>query len=135
VLEQALLEDATVSDIPRQGIVLSLPNSPSNPDGRATFQTTDDCHSHEPSEEGKMRAPLIRSAVAVTIGLIVMFGLRESGSVVTAQSGAITVQFDKPGAAISPTMFGLFFEDINFGADGGIYPERIKNRSFEFTTR
>jgi alpha-N-arabinofuranosidase len=36
------------------------------------------------------------------------------------------------GAAISPAMFGIFFEDINFGADGGLYPERIKNRSFEF---
>jgi hypothetical protein len=29
-------------------------------------------------------------------------------------------------------MFGIFFEDINFAADGGLYPERIKNRSFEF---
>src|SRR5262245_44740505 len=45
---------------------------------------------------------------------------------------AITVQVDQPGAAISPTLFGLFFEDINFGADGGLYPERVKNRSFEF---
>jgi len=44
----------------------------------------------------------------------------------------ITVQVDKPGAEISPTMFGIFFEDINFGADGGLYPERVKNRSFEF---
>jgi alpha-N-arabinofuranosidase len=30
-------------------------------------------------------------------------------------------------------MFGVFFEDINFGADGGLYPERVKNRSFEFS--
>jgi alpha-L-arabinofuranosidase len=44
----------------------------------------------------------------------------------------ITVQAARPGAAISPTMFGVFFEDINFGADGGLYPERIKNRGFEF---
>jgi alpha-L-arabinofuranosidase len=44
----------------------------------------------------------------------------------------ITVQTNRPGAAISPTLFGLFFEDINFGADGGLYPERVKNRSFEF---
>ena len=29
-------------------------------------------------------------------------------------------------------MFGIFFEDINFGADGGLYPELVKNRSFEF---
>ena len=35
-------------------------------------------------------------------------------------------------AAISPTMFGIFFEDINLAADGGIYAELIKNRSFEF---
>ena len=48
------------------------------------------------------------------------------------QPNTITVQVDRPGAAISPTMFGLFFEDINFGADGGLYPERVKNRSFEF---
>ena len=49
-----------------------------------------------------------------------------------AHVAGITVQVDKPGAAISPTLFGLFFEDINFGADGGLYPERVKNRSFEF---
>jgi alpha-N-arabinofuranosidase len=49
-----------------------------------------------------------------------------------AQSSNITVQVDKPGGDISPTMFGIFFEDINFGADGGLYPERVKNRSFEF---
>jgi alpha-N-arabinofuranosidase len=49
-----------------------------------------------------------------------------------AQASAISVQVDQPGAAISPTLFGLFFEDINFGADGGLYPERVKNRSFEF---
>src|ERR687890_432039 len=49
-----------------------------------------------------------------------------------AQSRGITVQVDRPGAAVPPTLFGLFFEDINFGADGGLYPERVKNRSFEF---
>lgn len=44
----------------------------------------------------------------------------------------ITVQADKPGAVIQPTMWGVFFEDINFAADGGIYAELVKNRSFEF---
>src|SRR5690242_16982300 len=29
-------------------------------------------------------------------------------------------------------MYGIFFEDINFAADGGLYPEKVKNRSFEF---
>lgn len=32
---------------------------------------------------------------------------------------------------ISPDMVGLFFEDINFAADGGLYAEMIENRSFE----
>jgi alpha-L-arabinofuranosidase len=44
----------------------------------------------------------------------------------------ITVDVSKPGAKISPTMWGIFFEDINFGADGGLYAELVKNRSFEF---
>jgi alpha-L-arabinofuranosidase len=45
----------------------------------------------------------------------------------------ISVEADRPGAAIASTMFGIFFEDINFSADGGLYPEQVKNRSFEFT--
>src|SRR6185295_16961950 len=52
--------------------------------------------------------------------------------IVFAQTRNITVQVDKPGAAIPKTLFGIFFEDINFAADGGLYPERVKNRSFEF---
>ncbi len=35
--------------------------------------------------------------------------------------------------SISSNMYGIFFEDINFGADGGLYAEMVKNRSFEFT--
>lgn len=42
------------------------------------------------------------------------------------------VEVNKPGTDIAPTMYGLFFEDINFGADGGLYAEMVKNRSFEF---
>src|SRR5271156_2086029 len=48
-------------------------------------------------------------------------------------TAVISVDAAHPGAAISPSMFGIFFEDINFGADGGLYPELVKNRSFEFT--
>lgn len=44
----------------------------------------------------------------------------------------VTIDVSKTGAAISPTMYGIFFEDINFGADGGLYAELVKNRSFEF---
>jgi alpha-N-arabinofuranosidase len=49
------------------------------------------------------------------------------------QPTIISVDATHPGAAISPSEFGIFFEDINFGADGGLYPELVKNRSFEFS--
>ena len=45
----------------------------------------------------------------------------------------IIILVNKPIAAVQPTMWGIFFEDINFGADGGIYAELVKNRSFEFS--
>ncbi|HEX4286806.1 MAG TPA: alpha-L-arabinofuranosidase C-terminal domain-containing protein [Terracidiphilus sp.] len=45
----------------------------------------------------------------------------------------IAVDVAHPGADISPQMYGIFFEDINFAADGGLYPELVKNRSFEFS--
>src|ERR1700753_1172840 len=45
----------------------------------------------------------------------------------------LVVDLAHPGAAISPQMYGVFFEDINFAADGGLYPELVKNRSFEFS--
>lgn len=43
----------------------------------------------------------------------------------------ITVDANKTGHAIPPTLWGIFFEDINLSADGGIYPELVRNRSFE----
>src|ERR671913_26661 len=46
----------------------------------------------------------------------------------------LTVFANKPVAEVSPTMWGIFFEDINFAADGGLYAELVKNRSFEFPT-
>ena len=38
----------------------------------------------------------------------------------------------KEGHQIQKDMIGLFFEDINYAADGGLYAEMIENRSFEF---
>ena len=56
-----------------------------------------------------------------------------AGIALNAQnSHHMVVQANKTGAEIQPTMYGLFFEDINYGADGGLYAELVKNRSFEF---
>lgn len=51
---------------------------------------------------------------------------------IMAQQHVLTVDTKKAGADIAPTMYGLFFEDINYAADGGLYGELVKNRSFEF---
>ena len=48
------------------------------------------------------------------------------------QTNLIDVNTKKLGAPIQSTMYGIFFEDINFAADGGLYGELVKNRSFEF---
>jgi alpha-L-arabinofuranosidase len=82
-----------------------------------------------------MKKPQIRPAIllaSITFVCVLMCAPLLAPRFARAQSDAITVQVDRPGASISPTLFGLFFEDINFGADGGLYPERVKNRSFEF---
>ena len=50
----------------------------------------------------------------------------------SAFAAPIDINVGKPGAPIQPTMYGIFFEDINFAADGGLYAELVKNRSFEF---
>ena len=59
-------------------------------------------------------------------------------SALLASPAAAQRQFDittKPGAPVQSTMYGIFFEDINFGADGGLYAEMVENRSFEFPNR
>ncbi len=45
----------------------------------------------------------------------------------------IVVQKPKKEISVKSNMYGVFFEDINFGADGGLYAEKVKNRSFDFT--
>ena len=50
----------------------------------------------------------------------------------TAQTHTLDVNTSKVGGPIPSTMYGIFFEDINYAADGGLYGELVKNRSFEF---
>ncbi len=63
---------------------------------------------------------------SITLALALAAGL-------SAQAQRVMdLQTKKLGAPVSETMYGLFFEDINFAADGGLYAELVKNRSFEF---
>jgi alpha-L-arabinofuranosidase len=55
---------------------------------------------------------------------------------VTAAVAKTTVSIDAraAGRPISPDLFGIFFEDLNYAADGGLYAELLQNRSFEYDT-
>jgi alpha-L-arabinofuranosidase len=57
----------------------------------------------------------------------------------TASSAAFNVnlriEVDNPTVELSPHLYGLFFEDINFAGDGGLYAELVQNRSFEYFPR
>ncbi|TWF41425.1 alpha-L-arabinofuranosidase [Chitinophaga polysaccharea] len=53
---------------------------------------------------------------------------------VAQQSLQFTIKANEVKAPVAPHMWGIFFEDINLSADGGIYAELVKNRSFEFNT-
>ena len=64
-------------------------------------------------------------------GLLATLALA-AGMTLQAQTNEFVIQTKKLGAEIQPTMYGLFFEDINYAADGGLYAELVKNRSFEF---
>jgi alpha-L-arabinofuranosidase len=73
----------------------------------------------------KMKTPLLKVLTCFIIGCLVV-------NINAQKVNPIVVSVDKPEAGIKPTMWGVFFEDINFAADGGIYAELVKNRSFEF---
>ena len=47
-------------------------------------------------------------------------------------TNVMKLRVNRPLAPVQPTMYGIFIEDINFAADGGLYAELVKNRSFEF---
>tara|TARA_R110002050_G_C8963169_1_gene514814 strand:+ start:22189 stop:24216 length:2028 start_codon:yes stop_codon:yes gene_type:complete len=76
-------------------------------------------------------------AVLVVSGLFSCKDKSESETIFETTSSSnettnLVVDFKDTGIKIQPTMYGIFFEDINFAADGGLYAEMVKNRSFEF---
>jgi len=70
----------------------------------------------------KKNKPFVLSILLIVLGTQLIF----------SQTHNIQVDLKKVGSPIQKTMYGIFFEDINYGADGGLYAELIKNRSFEF---
>ena len=64
--------------------------------------------------------------------LTLLFTLLICSGAAYGQLNKLVVDVSSSKAKIQPTMYGIFFEDINFAADGGLYAEMIKNRGFEF---
>jgi len=54
-----------------------------------------------------------------------------SATAAIAQTEAINIDLSKKGAEVSPSLFGIFFEEINHAGDGGLYAELVQNRGFE----
>jgi len=78
--------------------------------------------------------PRLRSRIAGAAVCLAALPLAVSPPAVAAATPDYTITVD-PGAggpAIDDSMYGVFFEDINFAADGGLYAELVRNRSFEF---
>ncbi|MEN3323667.1 alpha-L-arabinofuranosidase C-terminal domain-containing protein [Mariniflexile soesokkakense] len=71
-----------------------------------------------------MKQKLVKKIAILSVLFNVLFAF--------SQQNNLEVDLTNTVAKIQPTMYGVFFEDINFAADGGLYAEMIKNRSFEF---
>jgi alpha-L-arabinofuranosidase len=72
---------------------------------------------------------------ARNLGLSIVWAACAAIPLSARAAATITVEADKPGHRLSPTLWGIFFEDINHSTDGGIYPELVRNRSFEESER
>ena len=64
--------------------------------------------------------------------IVAVLVLAGGSGVAFGEPASIVVHPDQTGVPLNHAMWGVFFEDINFGADGGLYAEMVKNRGFEF---
>ena len=66
--------------------------------------------------------------------IVVLLALCAAAGLTNEANAQVKIQVDvaKKGIEISPTLYGIFYEDINFASDGGLYAELIRNRSFEY---
>ncbi len=84
------------------------------------------------SEQGVTRRSVLRGAA---LGILGAAALPAEGITATAARAAslplaLTVDTANPGHAVSPDLFGVFFEEINYAGVGGLYAELIRNRAF-----
>ena len=72
---------------------------------------------------------LVSALLAVT--LVLSSGVFALSTQAPLAKGTITIDASKPGAAIPPRLYGIFYEEISHAGDGGLYAELVRNRGFE----
>ena len=78
---------------------------------------------------------VLASVAALVVSAPAMAQTGASIQDVPTARAVVTVQAGQPGKKISSDLMGIFFEDINYAADGGLYAELIQNRSFEYSNQ
>src|SRR5579859_2985692 len=101
-------------------LMSNLPRSPGEPVGACDILAR---HSKQ-GENGMLRKTFARFAVLAGTLLFATFALAQTPSV------HLTIQADQPIAPVSPTLYGLMTEEINFSYEGGLYAELVRNRTF-----
>jgi alpha-L-arabinofuranosidase len=71
-----------------------------------------------------------RLSLSLTLSVLLATG-GEFQSLAAAPDAVIHLDAGKPGIEISPELWGIFFEEINFAGDGGLYAELVRHRNFE----
>lgn len=68
-------------------------------------------------------------------GVLILTMCAPSLTALAADNAQLTIKadLDETGKPISSDLFGIFYEDLNYAADGGLYAELVQNRSFEYS--
>lgn len=138
VMEQ-LCDSLTIPEAPGGYVMcadvdrLTLESSLMNGRGSVTWKSS---NKQAIADDGKVTAPEQAAEVLLTAEITAgsLMRTKEFLLQVIPEGGSpysITIDPKKEGQEISQELFGLFFEDINSAADGGLYPEMVKNNSFE----
>jgi alpha-L-arabinofuranosidase len=72
------------------------------------------------------RSVMINKTFAALAGLVVLTVVCAFGQ----SAATLNIQVNQPGAVVSSNLFGIFFEEINYAGEGGIYAEMVRNRAF-----
>ncbi|SDM29928.1 alpha-L-arabinofuranosidase C-terminal domain-containing protein [Nonomuraea jiangxiensis] len=104
------------------------------PDGRVRLGGTPSVFQLKDAGGGKVTVSTGDRPVTIDGGRLVVGTEATRFAVERYGSGELTVDTGARGTKVSPNLYGVFYEDINHAADGGLYAELVQNRSFEFNS-